>query len=245
MPIPPWGMQPISVRACLGSSVPAARFPTAREPSISWCNTGLRRHTYIHGERSWSPLGRIRWRSPAIFADVCARRRTASGAWRVRGPRTAARWQSHRGMAPVVSRSSPNPETGAESRELGQPHARSCRRLPWSNSGAQERQAMMMRRDRALRAVSLCLVIVLIGWAPAASAESFSHAALDTVLRAHLHNGRVDYGGLARDSGPLERYLAAAAQARPNAWPRDEQLAFWVNVYNARVLDDVIRHPKL
>ena len=76
-------------------------------------------------------------------------------------------------------------------------------------------------------------------------ADPISHAALDSVLTRVLRGGRVDYGALARDHADLDRYLAAGAAARPDAWPREEQIAFWVNAYNARVLDAVIRRPGL
>ncbi len=76
-----------------------------------------------------------------------------------------------------------------------------------------------------------------------AQAAPFSNAALDTVVGRYLHDGRVHYGGPARDRGPLDRYLQACAGARPDAWSRTDQIAFWVNAYNARVLDGVIRHP--
>ncbi|MGH7729965.1 MAG: DUF547 domain-containing protein [Candidatus Eiseniibacteriota bacterium] len=89
----------------------------------------------------------------------------------------------------------------------------------------------------------------MVVWIPAAAglarAGSFSHAALDTVLARVLRDGRVDYGALARDHADLDRYLAAVAAARPDDWPREEQIAFWVNAYNARVLDGVIRRPGL
>ena len=78
-----------------------------------------------------------------------------------------------------------------------------------------------------------------------ASADAFPHAALDSVLARVLRDGRVDYGALAKDHADLDRHLAAAAVARPDDWPRDEQIAFWVNAYNARVLDGVIRRPGL
>lgn len=70
-------------------------------------------------------------------------------------------------------------------------------------------------------------------------------AALDTVLARHVRDGRVDYGALARDRGPLDRYLAAVARANPEQESRDEQLAFWVNAYNARVLEGILRWPGL
>ncbi len=78
-----------------------------------------------------------------------------------------------------------------------------------------------------------------------AGAGAFSHAALDTVLARFLHQGRVDYRGLAADPGALARYLAACAAADPDSWTRAEQIAFWVNAYNARVLEGVIRRPGL
>ncbi|HYM81320.1 MAG TPA: DUF547 domain-containing protein [Candidatus Limnocylindria bacterium] len=78
-----------------------------------------------------------------------------------------------------------------------------------------------------------------------AAPSGFSHATFDTVLSRFLHNGRVDYGGLARDRGALDRYLVACADARPDDWPREEQIAFWVNAYNARVLLGVIERPGL
>lgn len=96
------------------------------------------------------------------------------------------------------------------------------------------------------RAWAVAGAAVLLGVvARPASAEPFSHAAFDTVLARVLREGRVDYGALAKDHADLDRYLAAVAAARPDPWPREEQIAFWVNAYNARVLDGVIRRPGL
>lgn len=93
------------------------------------------------------------------------------------------------------------------------------------------------------------VAVLLGGVARPAPAEAFSHAALDSVLTRVLRDGRVDYGALLRDHADLDRYLAAVAaarpDARPNQWSREEQIAFWVNAYNARVLDGVIRRPGL
>ncbi len=79
----------------------------------------------------------------------------------------------------------------------------------------------------------------------AGAAAGFSYAALDTVLDCHLRDGRVDYGALARDRGPLDRFLAASQNVRTDGWSREARIAFWVNVYNARVLHGVIRRPGL
>jgi len=95
-------------------------------------------------------------------------------------------------------------------------------------------------------AAGLTVAVIIAAVAPAhGSTPVFTHAAFDTVLAAVLHDGRVDYGSLARDPGALRRYLVATESADPDTWPRHEQIAFWVNAYNARVLDGVIRRPGL
>ena len=94
------------------------------------------------------------------------------------------------------------------------------------------------------RAAGLALLGLLALAAPArATAPAFNAAALDTVLARHLRDGQVDYGALARDRAALDRFLASTERARPDDWPRAEQIAFWVNAYNARVLEGVIEHP--
>ena len=100
----------------------------------------------------------------------------------------------------------------------------------------------------ALALAAACAPPAGAGAGPAlrsAGAAAFSHAALDTVLGRFLHDGRVDYRGLTADPGALERYLAACAAADPESWTRAEQIAFWVNAYNAWVLEGVIRRPGL
>lgn len=101
----------------------------------------------------------------------------------------------------------------------------------------------MIRRIGSV-AIAGVFAVTLAGPSTAASA-GFSYASLDTALARHLRDGRVDYGGLARDRGPLERFLATTRDIRPDSWARNDQIAFWVNVYNARVLDGVVRRPGL
>ncbi len=102
-----------------------------------------------------------------------------------------------------------------------------------------------------MRATALAFSALTLGIAaaaiarPAAATEVISYAPLDSVLALHLRDGRVDYGAIARDRGPLRRLLAAARDARPERFTRSEQMAFWVNIYNARVLDGVARRPGL
>jgi hypothetical protein len=70
------------------------------------------------------------------------------------------------------------------------------------------------------------------------------HAPFDEVLDLYVRDGFVYYRALKADRGKLDRYLAAldVAPATYDAWPRAQQLAFWINAFNAFVLRIVIDH---
>lgn len=54
------------------------------------------------------------------------------------------------------------------------------------------------------------------------------------MLRMYVDDaGRIAYKNWVEDRTPLRRYLDALGAATPAAWPREEQLAFWINAYNA------------
>ena len=109
---------------------------------------------------------------------------------------------------------------------------------------AQKLSDRVMAMVSAVRAVVRVALLATFASAPA-QADVVDPAPLDTVLIRHVHGGRVDYGALSRDPGPLRRYLAATENAAPERFSRDDQIAFWIDVYDARVLDGVIRHPGL
>lgn len=76
----------------------------------------------------------------------------------------------------------------------------------------------------------------------AATAKTFDHSAFDAILRAHIRDGMVDYRALKSQHGQeLDAYIAAlgAAEADAFAGP-DDELAFWLNAYNALVIKGVL-----
>src|SRR5690606_37812738 len=77
---------------------------------------------------------------------------------------------------------------------------------------------------------------------PVRAAESFDHSAWSKLLERYVDDdGRVAYRDLAaNDAATLDAYLAALASADPAGWPRDEQLAFWLNAYNAVIFRAVL-----
>jgi Protein of unknown function, DUF547 len=70
------------------------------------------------------------------------------------------------------------------------------------------------------------------------------HRPLDQILDVNVRDGLVYYRALRADRGRLDRYLASlnVPSATYDGWSRDEKMAFWVNAYNAFVLQTVIDH---
>lgn len=57
-------------------------------------------------------------------------------------------------------------------------------------------------------------------------------------------DGWVDYKGFIRDSAELNRYLRVLESAHPNDknWSRNEQMAYWINAYNAYTIQLIVRN---
>jgi hypothetical protein len=70
------------------------------------------------------------------------------------------------------------------------------------------------------------------------------HRPFDQLLDLNVRDGLVYYRALKSERGRLDRYVASLniPKASYDAWPRDEQMAFWLNAYNAVVLQTVINH---
>jgi len=95
----------------------------------------------------------------------------------------------------------------------------------------------------------LAAAVMILGM-PATTMAAFdrSHARFDALLHTYVVDGRVDYPGLVSDSRASRAYLSALGAVTPAelaSWPRDDQLAFWINAYNAFVLMSVVEHYPL
>ncbi|MEP6781879.1 MAG: DUF547 domain-containing protein [Gemmatimonadaceae bacterium] len=70
---------------------------------------------------------------------------------------------------------------------------------------------------------------------------TFDHSIFDQLLHKHVVNGLVDYDAF-EHSADFERYLSSLASAKPAALARAEQLAFWINAYNAYTIALMNQH---
>ncbi|HXI32249.1 MAG TPA: DUF547 domain-containing protein, partial [Vicinamibacterales bacterium] len=96
----------------------------------------------------------------------------------------------------------------------------------------------------ALRFVAVIVACVFVA-APRAQ-ESLADAArrksFDQILDLYVRNGDVYYRALKSDRGKLDGFINLIATASVDKRPPDEQVAFWLNAYNALVLRTVVDH---
>lgn len=70
--------------------------------------------------------------------------------------------------------------------------------------------------------------------------EQFSHKVFDELLGTHVRDGAVDYTTIQSDDRLLV-YLSQLDRVDPNAlMTRNEQLAFWINAYNAFAIKGIV-----
>ncbi len=89
------------------------------------------------------------------------------------------------------------------------------------------------------------LVGVSLWLAGTARASGFDHSPYDRVLKQYVHNGLVDYRGLKAHPEDLHIYLKQLETLDPEIyqhWSRADQIAFWINAYNAITLEGILRH---
>ncbi|MBC7923691.1 MAG: DUF547 domain-containing protein [Ferruginibacter sp.] len=97
----------------------------------------------------------------------------------------------------------------------------------------------------------LPVFLLLPGWGcgeinpTAPGSKPVGHEAWDALLKKHVSaEGSVRYQGFRADRVALQNYLNLLSQNAPNdqTWSRDEQLAYWINAYNAFTIDLILQH---
>jgi len=73
-----------------------------------------------------------------------------------------------------------------------------------------------------------------------ASGHDAVHRPLDQLLDLYVRDGLVYYRALKSDRRSLDAYLATLERTSLDGWSRDEQVAFWLNAYDALVLRTAI-----
>jgi hypothetical protein len=81
-----------------------------------------------------------------------------------------------------------------------------------------------------------------LGLQSASYGYSVDHSVFTKLLKAHVHEGVVNYGKM-KDDPRLGLYLSTLAGVDPDSIKdRRERLAFWINIYNATTLELICDH---
>lgn len=98
--------------------------------------------------------------------------------------------------------------------------------------------------------IILGLLHVTLAFSPAYLAAqttgkgTVDHSLWDDLLKKHVQaDGLVDYQGLVADKDQLETYLLELANHHPAAsWSKQQQMAYWINAYNAFTVKLIVDH---
>jgi hypothetical protein len=100
---------------------------------------------------------------------------------------------------------------------------------------------------KAVAIVVALLMAPLLAAGPRAQAggspDAF-HRQLDQILDLNVRDGLVYYRALRSERGRLDRYIASlnTVSSAYDGWSNEHKMAFWLNAYNAIVLQTVINH---
>lgn len=91
------------------------------------------------------------------------------------------------------------------------------------------------------------ILLVSLFWGANLQAGPVAHTRLTALLKKHVSPaGDVNYKGIIKDSVQLNQYLKQLSDNPPRKnWSRNDQLAYWINAYNAFTLQLVIRNYPL
>lgn len=79
-------------------------------------------------------------------------------------------------------------------------------------------------------------MVIFLSTSPAPSAASrakVDHSLFGHLLKSHVIDGHVNYTTFKQDEADLDRYLAQLEKVNPDPLDRSEQMAFYINAYNA------------
>jgi Protein of unknown function, DUF547 len=104
------------------------------------------------------------------------------------------------------------------------------------------REFLVKPRQSLVAVAIVCGLAVVSLHAQDSPGEAARRTNLDQVLDLYVRDGLVYYRALKADRRRLDGYVSGLASASIASASRDEQVAFWLNAYNAIVLKTIVDH---
>lgn len=92
------------------------------------------------------------------------------------------------------------------------------------------------------------IFLIAFGFQSLGQAKVPSHQPLHALLQKYVSKeGRVNYRGFISDSTALNRYLKSLSANPPDEkkWTKNEQMAYWINAYNAFTVQLILKYYPL
>lgn len=102
-----------------------------------------------------------------------------------------------------------------------------------------------MRRLHDLSVFNATLGFALLVLASTGYSFDHSYSGYAVVLKTYVKSGGVEYAALQKNRKPLDQFIQEIGTVNSTEyakWSREQQLAFWINAYNAWILRIVIDH---
>lgn len=100
----------------------------------------------------------------------------------------------------------------------------------------------MNRRQRGMKISTAFLVLMLGVVFPTRSGKTFDHGLYGLLLSKYVKGDVVDYKGVKGEEERLDQYLKSLDETIPDALPRNEQFALYINAYNAYTLKLILEN---
>src|SRR3954451_2161032 len=99
-------------------------------------------------------------------------------------------------------------------------------------------------RFRTMTCAALCAAVIALAAAPAAQEgpDASRRKAYEELLDTNVRDGWVYYRALRLERARLDSYVNSLAAVNLDALRREDQIALWLNAYNAIVLQTVVEH---
>ena len=90
-----------------------------------------------------------------------------------------------------------------------------------------------MKMIQGIKSMTVAAGLMLLITSAGLTQETVDHSVFGELLATHVIDNRVDYKGFKSDESRLDSYLDLLSRVEPDRLDRAEQMAFYINAYNA------------